>query len=136
MSCALLRLAYFLALTRGHRISHITKEHVRAMVALSPLERLQWVRERVGTVPDVFALVDRLLTSYLGFLAVADRGKAELKRRFCENTFRMNRSREAREFGEGMLSSRAVQPPLSLDRGVRNGAMFRKAAPGVRREAG
>lgn len=101
-------LAYLLALTRGDNITHVTKEHVRAMVALSPLDRLQWVRERVGTVPDVPALVDRLLSSYLGFLAVADRGKAELERHFCQKKFRADRSREAREFGEAMFHLMSV----------------------------
>ncbi len=96
-------LAYLLALTGSDRSPHVAKKHVREMVGLSPLERLEWVRERAGAILDVPTLVDRLLSSYLGFLAVADRGKLELERRFCEAEFRTDRSCEAREFGETMF---------------------------------
>ena len=51
-------------------------------------------------MPD---LVDRLLSSYLGFLAIADQGKAQLEQLFRQKKFGTERSREKQEFGDAMF---------------------------------
>ncbi len=95
--------AYLLALTAGSDSPHVTEADVRSMVKLSPLDRLLWVRERAGQLPEVPGLVDCLLSRYLGFLEIADLGRAELEQRFGQKRFRAERSAEKRDFGEAMF---------------------------------
>lgn len=96
-------LAYLLALTHGARAPHVERKDVGALVALSPLERLLWVRERAEAVEGVGDLVDELLETYLVFMTLADQGKEELERNFRLKSFRSQRSREGMKFGEGMF---------------------------------
>jgi hypothetical protein len=96
-------LAYLLALTNGAPAPHVAQKDVRALVALSPLERLLWVREHASAVEGVGDLVDRLLESYLDFMTLADQGKEALEKQFRLTSFRSERSREGMEFGERMF---------------------------------
>ena len=96
-------LAYLLALTHDMPAPHVEQRDVRTMVALSPLERLLWVRERASAVEGVGDLVDELLDSYLTFMTLADQGKEALEKQFRLKRFRSERSREGMKFGEGMF---------------------------------
>lgn len=96
-------LTYFLALTAGARKPHVAREHVREMVAMSPLQRLIWVRRNPAVRPRTAVLIDDLLASYLRFLNIAGRGKATLIDQFQQERFRQARSREGWQFGKGMF---------------------------------
>jgi hypothetical protein len=96
-------LAWLLAFTRGMARPHVRQDDVRQMVALSPLERLLWVRDRKADVEEVGQLVDRVLGSYLNFLTVVGEGKQALENGFRRKIFRLERSREGSEFGELMF---------------------------------
>ena len=96
-------LAYLLALTRGVSNPHVNRQDVTDMVALAPLDRLLWLRERASDVTGVPETVDRLLASYQVFLKFADQGRPALERHFLDNSFRSGRSHDGQVFGEDVF---------------------------------
>jgi len=88
-------LTYLLHLAPSDR-AHISKEHVREMIRLSPLERLE-------RLPKC-SLVDELRTLYGGYLERNDRGKQELLAQLeHDQTEQQLMSRSGRDFTKKMF---------------------------------
>jgi hypothetical protein len=74
----------------------VTLDAARAMVASTPIARLEHVAE---TLPDAVSCVDKILESYAEFLKNCDAEKAALESAFGDDAFKRVRFAEAREFG-------------------------------------
>lgn len=80
----------------GTRAS-ISKADARAMVALSPVQRLIAISEQSAV--SVQQLIGGILERYVEFLKTTDTSKADLLQRFSDDTYYEERRKSAMEFG-------------------------------------
>jgi predicted nucleotidyltransferase len=85
---------YLTAEARMHQ--SVTPEAARAMVASTPIARLEHV---ATSVPEAQECVGKILANYSGFLETCDADKKDLEEKFGDNAFKRERFAEAKEFG-------------------------------------
>ena len=90
-------LAYLLAKTRQRL--HVSKEDMKAMIALTPFERLDEAASISG-IPSVMNTVDAMKPLYEGFLQDSAYPKKQLMARFEQREFKHRQRDAGRAFGD------------------------------------
>src|SRR5213594_4182804 len=94
-------LLYLLAL--HNRKGTVSPEDVRAMVANSPTERLEWLLTLEDTDGKAHSLVQKLLDMYAAFLINTNADEKTLLERISDKTVRQQYFQEAHAFGDAVF---------------------------------